>query len=62
MSTSRTSSQSYSTLLLLSLTVSAFGIGTTESGPIGMLTTIAQGMDISIPTAGMLISSYAISV
>lgn len=62
MSTSRTSSQTHSTLPLLSLAVGAFGIGTTEFGPMGMLPTIAQGMDVSIPTAGMLISAYAIGV
>ena len=62
MSTSRTSSPSHSTLPLLSLAVGAFGIGTTEFGPMGMLPTIAQGMDVSIPTAGMLISAYAIGV
>ena len=62
MSISGTASQNNSTLPLLSLAVGAFGIGTTEFGPMGMLPTIAQGMDVSIPTAGMLISAYAIGV
>lgn len=62
MPTSRTSSPTHSTLPLLSLAVGAFGIGTTEFGPMGMLPTIAQGMDVSIPTAGMLISAYTIGV
>lgn len=47
---------------LLALAVGAFGIGTTEFGPMGMLPTIAQGVDVSIPAAGMLISAYAIGV
>lgn len=49
-------------LPLLALAIGAFGIGTTEFGPMGMLPTIAQGVDVSIPTAGMLISAYAIGV
>ncbi len=47
---------------LLALAVGAFGIGTTEFGPMGMLTTIARGVDVSIPSAGMLVSAYAIGV
>ncbi|CAM3466449.1 MFS transporter [Rouxiella silvae] len=47
---------------LLALALSAFGIGTTEFAPMGLLPTIAQGVDVSIPTAGLLISAYAIGV
>lgn len=47
---------------LLALAVGAFGIGTTEFGPMGMLPTIARGVEVSIPAAGMLISAYAIGV
>ena len=47
---------------LLALAIGAFGIGTTEFGPMGMLPTIAQGVDVSIPTAGMLVSAYAVGV
>jgi DHA1 family inner membrane transport protein len=49
-------------LPLLALAIGAFGIGTTEFGPMGMLLTIAQGVDVSIPSAGMLVSAYAIGV
>ncbi len=51
-----------SKLPLLALALSAFGIGTTEFAPMGLLPTIAKGVDVSIPTAGLLISAYAIGV
>lgn len=47
---------------LLALAVGAFGIGTTEFSPMGLLPVIAQGVDVSIPTAGLLISAYAVGV
>lgn len=47
---------------LLALAIGAFGIGTTEFSPMGLLPVIAQGVDVSIPTAGLLISAYAIGV
>lgn len=47
---------------LLALAVGAFGIGTTEFSPMGLLPVIAQGVDVSIPTAGLLISAYAMGV
>ncbi|MBP0583375.1 MFS transporter [Labrys sp. LIt4] len=47
---------------LLALAVGAFGIGTTEFTPMGLLPVIAQGVDVSIPSAGLLISAYAIGV
>ena len=50
------------TLSLLALAVGAFGIGTTEFGPMGMLLTIAAGVQVSIPSAGMLVSAYALGV
>ena len=50
------------TLPLLALAVGAFGIGTTEFGPMGMLSTIAEGVHVSIPSAGMLVSAYAMGV
>lgn len=49
-------------LPLFALAVGAFGIGTTEFSPMGLLPTIAEGVHVSIPTAGMLISAYAIGV
>jgi DHA1 family inner membrane transport protein len=47
---------------LLALAVGAFGIGTTEFSPMGLLPVIADGVGVSIPTAGMLVSAYAIGV
>jgi DHA1 family inner membrane transport protein len=47
---------------LLALAIGAFGIGTTEFTPMGLLPVIAKGVDVSIPTAGMLVSAYAIGV
>lgn len=47
---------------LIALAIGAFGIGTTEFAPMGLLPVIAQGVDVSIPAAGMLVSAYAIGV
>lgn len=47
---------------LAALSIGAFGIGTTEFGPMGMLLDIAKGVEVSIPSAGMLVSAYAIGV
>jgi len=49
-------------LPLLALAVGAFGIGTTEFAPMGMLPTIAEGVHASIPKAGLLVSAYGIGV
>jgi len=49
-------------LPLLALAVGAFGIGVTEFSPMGLLPVIAEGVDVSIPSAGMLVSAYAIGV
>lgn len=50
------------TLPLLALAIGSFGVGTTEFGPMGMLSSIAEGVDVSIPSAGLLVSAYAIGV
>ncbi|WP_052388763.1 MFS transporter [Belnapia moabensis] len=47
---------------LLALAVGAFGIGTTEFAPMGLLPVIATGVGVSIPTAGLLVSAYAVGV
>ncbi|MBA5636142.1 MFS transporter [Duganella sp. LX20W] len=47
---------------LLALATGAFAIGTTEFTPMGLLPVIADGVHVSIPTAGMLVSAYAIGV
>ncbi len=48
--------------VLLALAIGAFGIGTTEFSPMGLLPVIAEGVHVSIPTAGLLVSAYAIGV
>jgi MFS transporter, DHA1 family, inner membrane transport protein len=50
------------TLSLIALAISAFGIGTTEFVPVGLLSTIADDLNISITVAGLLISGYAMGV
>jgi predicted MFS family arabinose efflux permease len=47
---------------LWALTISAFGIGTTEFVIVGLLPTVASDLGISIPSAGLLVSLYAIGV
>jgi len=49
-------------LALLALAIGSFGIGTTEFGPMGMLLMIADGMQVSVPSAGLLVSAYAMGV
>ncbi|WP_050183245.1 MFS transporter [Domibacillus robiginosus] len=49
-------------LALWALAVSAFGIGTTEFVPVGLLASIADDVNIGITLAGLLISGYAIGV
>ncbi len=51
-----------STLALLALAVSAFAIGTTEFVSVGLLPLIAQDLDISVTTAGLTVSLYALGV
>ncbi|MBS0343676.1 MAG: MFS transporter [Proteobacteria bacterium] len=50
------------TIALLALAVGAFAIGTTEFTPMGLLPVIADGVQVSIPTAGMLVTAYAVGV
>lgn len=47
---------------LMALAVGAFGIGVTEFAPMGLLPVIASDLRVSIPTAGLLISAYAVGV
>ncbi|MEV8374323.1 MFS transporter [Kribbella sp. NPDC056861] len=49
-------------LALLALATGGFAIGTTEFVTMGLLPQIADGVEISIPTAGHVISAYAIGV
>ena len=47
---------------VIALAIGAFGIGTTEFAPMGMLPVIAEGLRVSIPTAGLLVTGYAVGV
>ena len=47
---------------IVALAVGAFGIGTTEFAPMGLLPVIADGLKVSIPQAGLLVSGYALGV
>lgn len=49
-------------LALLALAVGAFGIGTTEFVMMGLLPGVADDLHVSIPTAGHLVSAYALGV
>ncbi|PIQ20380.1 MAG: MFS transporter [Cytophagales bacterium CG18_big_fil_WC_8_21_14_2_50_42_9] len=49
-------------LKLLPLTIGGFGIGMTEFVIMGVLPDVARDLHISIPTAGHLISAYALGV
>jgi DHA1 family inner membrane transport protein len=48
--------------VLAALALGGFAIGTTEFVAMGLLPEIARGVDISIPTAGHVVSAYAIGV
>lgn len=49
-------------IALLALTVSAFAIGTTEFVIVGLIPTIAGDLAVSLPSAGLLVSLYALGV
>lgn len=49
-------------LAVLALTAGAFGIGTTEFIIMGLLLQVAGEMHVSVATAGLLISGYALGV
>jgi len=49
-------------IALLALTAGAFGIGTTEFVIMGLLLQVSTDLHVSIATAGLLISGYALSV
>ena len=42
---------------LLALATGAFGIGITEFAPMGLLPDMAEGLGVSIPAAGLLVSA-----
>jgi DHA1 family inner membrane transport protein len=49
-------------LAVLALAMGGFAIGTTEFVTMGLLPQIADGVDVSIPVAGHVISAYAVGV
>lgn len=49
-------------LPLLALAVASFGIGTTEFVIMGLLPDLALDLGVDIPSAGLLVSGYALSV
>lgn len=56
------SNQRRSTFALLALAISAFAIGTTEFISVGLLQLIADDLHISITTAGLTVSLYALGI
>ncbi|WP_433250253.1 MFS transporter [Actinomadura nitritigenes] len=49
-------------LAVIALMAAAFGIGTAEFIILGLLPEVSTGMDVSITTAGMLVTGYALGV
>ena len=49
-------------LALWALMISAFAVGTTEFVIVGLLPTIAADLGVSLPSAGLLVSLYALGV
>lgn len=49
-------------IALFALTLSAFAIGTTEFVIVGLVPTIAEDLQVSLPSAGLLVSLYALGV
>ncbi|WP_394942230.1 MFS transporter [Psychromicrobium sp. YIM B11713] len=47
---------------IVSLAIGGFGIGTIEFAMMGLLPNVAEGVGVSIPEAGNLISAYALGV
>lgn len=49
-------------IAILALAIAAFAIGSTEFTIIGLLPEVADDLEVSIPTAGLLVSGYALGV
>lgn len=49
-------------IALLALTLSAFAIGTTEFVIVGLIPTVAADLGVDVPSAGLLVSLYALGV
>ncbi|MDJ0396531.1 MFS transporter [Rhodococcus sp. G-MC3] len=61
-STSRRTLSTRRRLAMLALSIGGFGIGTTEFASMGLLPDVATTMGISEPSAGHMISAYALGV
>ena len=57
-----TSHKNRSILALLALAISAFAIGTTEFISVGLLPLISKDLQVSVSTAGLTVSLYALGV
>ncbi|MDH4987180.1 MFS transporter [Aminobacter anthyllidis] len=49
-------------LAIFALTIAAYAIGTTEFVIVGLLPTVAQDLQITLPLAGLIVSVYALGV
>ncbi|EKO3497987.1 MFS transporter [Vibrio fluvialis] len=49
-------------IALFALTLSAFAIGTTEFVIVGLIPTMANDLNVSLPSAGLLVTLYALGV
>ncbi|WP_227247007.1 MFS transporter [Paraburkholderia caribensis] len=49
-------------LALLALTIGAFAIGTTEFVIVGLIPTLSADLSVSLPSAGLLVTFYALGV
>ena len=58
----RAEGKSVSILPLVTLTLAAFAIGTTEFSIQGLLPEVAADLQVSIPDAGLLVTDYALGV
>ncbi|NEL41715.1 MAG: MFS transporter, partial [Xanthomonas perforans] len=61
LSTPRVSRRDY-VLILFALAMGGFAIGISEFSTMGLMTQIAQGLQISEPQVGHVISAYALGV
>jgi DHA1 family inner membrane transport protein len=59
---SRATTARHFTLAVLALAMGGFAIGTTEFVTMGLLPQISDGVSVSIPTGGHVISAYAVGV
>jgi predicted MFS family arabinose efflux permease len=49
-------------IAVVALAVSMFAVGTTEFVIVGLLPTIAEHLDVSISTIGLVVTAYALGI